>query len=134
MEDMGLFNNSKVAVLESRMNSYDRYFEKLDESIEKLSEVSVGIKEMLIKHEGKLEERVLTEESLSARLIEIKKESHEEHEHLLGKINSMQSKIEELFKWRWIAAGAILVIGLFIGQVAPDAKSVPGAVLQQLIK
>ena len=52
---MGLFSNSKVAVLESKMESYERYFEKLDESIEKLSEISMGIKEVLIKHEGKLE-------------------------------------------------------------------------------
>ena len=131
---MGLFNDSKVAVLESRMQGYEKYFEKLDESIEKLSEVSVGIKEMLIRHEGKLEDRVLTEETLAQKIEDLKKESHEEHTTLEHKISSMESKIEELFKWRWIAAGAILVIGLFIGQVVPNAKAVPGAVLQQLVK
>lgn len=131
---MGLFSNSKVAVLESKMQGYERYFEKLDVSIEKLSEVSMGIKEMLIKHEGKLEERVLTEETLSYRLDSIKRESHEEHLELKGKVEGIEKKIEDLMKWRWTAAGAILIIGLFIGHVVPGIKSVPTGVLQRILK
>lgn len=131
---MGLFSNSKVAVLESKMQGYERYFEKLDESIEKLSEVSMGIKEMLIKHEGKLEERVLTEETLSYRLEIIKKESHEEHTELSGKVEKIEKKIDELMKWRWTAAGAILVIGLFIGHAIPGVKPIPGGILHQILK
>lgn len=131
---MGLFSNSKVAVLESKMESYERYFEKLDESIEKLSEISMGIKEVLIKHEGKLEERVLTEETLSYRLDLIKRESHEEHLELKAKVEGIEKKIEDLMKWRWTAAGAVLIIGLFIGHAIPGARSVPASVLQRILK
>ena len=51
---MGVFNDSRVSVIETKLENHERYFVKLDESIEKLSDVSLSIKEMLIKHEGKL--------------------------------------------------------------------------------
>jgi hypothetical protein len=122
---MALFGNSKVAVIESKIQGYEKYFEKLDESIEKLSEVSVGIKEMLIRHEGKLDERVLSEENINLKLEEIKKESHEEHKALENKILDIEKKIEDIFRWKWTAAGAILIVGLLIGQVFPDYKVIP---------
>jgi hypothetical protein len=124
---MALFGNSKVAVIESKIQGYEKYFEKLDESIEKLSEVSVGIKEMLIRHEGKLDERVLSEENINLKLEEIKKESHSEHVALEKKIISLETKIEDIFKWKWTAAGAILILGLFIGQIFPNGAVIsPG--------
>ena len=131
---MGLFNDSRVSVIESRLETHEKYFTKLDESIEKLSEVSLSIKEMLIKHEGKLEERALEEDALYEKIEELKQESHREHNELTDRINSIEKKVEDLTKWRYLVAGGLVIVGLFIGQIVPGFQQVPAPVLQELVK
>jgi len=131
---MGIFNDSRVSVIESRLETHEKYFTKLDESIEKLSEVSLSIKEMLIKHESKLEERALEEDALYEKIEELKQESHKEHNELADRINSIEKKVEELTKWRYLVAGGLVIVGLFIGQIIPGFQQVPAPVLQELIK
>lgn len=131
---MGLFNDSRVSVIESRLETHEKYFTKLDESIEKLSEVSLSIKEMLIKHEGKLEERALEEDALYEKIEELKQESHKEHNELTDRINSIEKKVEDLTKWRYLVAGGLVIVGLFIGQIVPGFQQVPAPVLQELVK
>ena len=131
---MGLFNDSRVSVIESRLETHEKYFTKLDESIEKLSEVSLSIKEMLIKHEGKLEERALEEDALYEKIEELKQESHREHNELTDRINSIEKKVEDLTKWRYLVAGGLVIVGLFVGQIIPGFQQVPAPVLQELVK
>ena len=131
---MGVFDDSRVSVIESRLETHERYFTKLDESIEKLSDVSLSIKEMLIKHEGKLEERALEEDALYEKIEELKQESHREHNELTERINSIEKKVEDLTKWRYLVAGGLVIVGLFIGQIIPGFQQVPAPVLQELVK
>ena len=128
------FNDSRVSVIESRLETHEKYFIKIDESIEKLSEVSLSIKEMLIKHEGKLEERVLGEEALYEKLEEMKQQSHDEHQELNARIDKVENKVEELTKWRYLVAGGLVIVGLFIGQILPNTPSTPLPLLQELVK
>jgi len=129
------FNDSRVSVIESRLETHEKYFIKIDESIAKLSEVSLSIKEMLIKHEGKLEERVLEEEALYEKLDEMKAQSHEEHQELNTRTDKIEAKVEELTKWRYLVAGGLIIVGLFIGQIVPPFNaSVATPVPQELVK
>ena len=131
---MGVFNDSRVSVIESRLETHEKYFTKLDESIEKLSDVSLSIKEMLIKHEGKLEERALEEDALYEKIEELKQDSHREHNELTDRINSIEKKVEDLTKWRYLVAGGLVIVGLFIGQIIPGFQQVPAPILQELVK
>lgn len=131
---MGMFDDSRVSVIESRLETHERYFTKLDDSIEKLSDVSLSIKEMLIKHEGKLEERALEEDALYDKIEELKQDSHKEHNELTERINSIEKKVEDLTKWRYLVAGGLVIVGLFIGQIIPGFQQVPAPVLQELVK
>ena len=131
---MGLFNDSRVSVIESRLETHEKYFTKLDDSIERLSEVSLSIKEMLIKHEGKLEERAIEEDALYEKIEELKQESHREHDELTNRIDSIEKKVEDLTKWRYLVAGGLVIVGLFIGQIIPGFQQVPAPVLQELVK
>jgi hypothetical protein len=131
---MGMFDDSRVSVIESRLETHERYFTKLDDSIEKLSDVSLSIKEMLIKHEGKLEERALEEEALYDKIEELKQDSHREHNELTERIDSIEKKVEDLTKWRYLVAGGLVIVGLFIGQIIPGFQQVPAPVLQELVK
>ena len=129
-----MFDDSRVSVIESRLETHERYFTKLDDSIEKLSDVSLSIKEMLIKHEGKLEERALEEDALYEKIEELKQDSHREHNELTDRINSIEKKVEDLTKWRYLVAGGLVIVGLFIGQIIPGFQQVPTPVLQELVK
>lgn len=131
---MSPFNDSRVSVIESKLETHEKYFIKIEESIEKLSDVSLSIKEMLIKHESKLEERVIEEEALYEKLEEMKEQSHEEHQELNARINKVELKVEELTKWRYLVAGGLVIVGLFIGQILPNAPSTPLPLLQELVK
>lgn len=131
---MSPFNDSRVSVIESRLETHERYFIKIEESIEKLSDVSLSIKEMLIKHEGKIEERVLEEDALYEKLDSIKEESHREHKELTGRLDKLERKVEDLTKWRYLVAGGLVILGLFIGQIVPGIQQVPVPVLQELVK
>ena len=129
-----MFDDSRVSVIESRLETHERYFTKLDDSIEKLSDVSLSIKEMLIKHEGKLEERALEEDALYDKIEELKQDSHREHNELTERIDSIEKKVEDLTKWRYLVAGGLVIVGLFIGQIIPGFQQVPAPVLQELVK
>ena len=131
---MGMFDDSRVSVIESRLETHERYFTKLDDSIEKLSDVSLSIKEMLIKHEGKLEERALEEDALYDKIEELKQDSHREHNELTERIGSLEKKVEDLTKWRYLVAGGLVIVGLFIGQIIPGFQQVPAPILQELVK
>jgi vacuolar-type H+-ATPase subunit I/STV1 len=128
------FNDSRVSVIEERLNTHEKYFIKIEESIEKLSDVSLSIKEMLIKHESKLEERVLEEDAIYEKLDEIKNQSHEEHKELNARIDKIENRVEELTKWRYLVAGGLVIVGLFIGQIIPNVPSAPIPLLQELVK
>ena len=129
-----MFDDSRVSVIESRLETHERYFTKLDDSIEKLSDVSLSIKEMLIKHEGKLEERALEEDALYDKIEELKQDSHKEHNELTERIGSLEKKVEDLTKWRYLVAGGLVIVGLFIGQIIPGFQQVPAPILQELVK
>jgi hypothetical protein len=131
---MSPFNDSRVSVIESKLETHEKYFIKIEESIEKLSDVSLSIKEMLIKHESKLEERVIEEEALYEKLDEMKQLSHDEHQELNSRIDKVELKVEELTKWRYLVAGGLVIVGLFIGQIMPSFNQVPVPLLQQLVK
>ena len=131
---MSPFNDSRVSVIESKLETHEKYFIKIEESIEKLSDVSLSIKEMLIKHESKLEERVIEEEALYEKLEEMKVQSHEEHLELNARIDKVETKVEELTKWRYLVAGGLVIVGLFIGQIVPSFNQVPVPILQELVK
>lgn len=131
---MSPFNDSRVSVIESKLETHEKYFIKIEESIEKLSDVSLSIKEMLIKHESKLEERVIEEEALYEKLDEMKAESHREHQELNNRIEKVELRVEELTKWRYLVAGGLVILGLFIGQIVPSFNQVPVPILQELVK
>jgi hypothetical protein len=113
---MGLFSdNSRVSVIESRLETHEKYFAKLDESIEKLSDVSLGIKEMLIKHEGKLEERVNEDTYLNEKIESLKNQNKEDHESLETSVQTLSKKVSDLTKWRYFVAGGIAIVGFLVG-------------------
>lgn len=97
----------------------------------------IGVLENQVQHIGhtieKLEHRVNAQyETLHSRISDLRedmrKEIGDKHEQLIDKLDAqaeittsqhkeMQEKIVEIEKWRWILAGAAIVVGYFIAHM-----------------
>jgi gas vesicle protein len=124
-------SNTKIAVLEERLSSYEVMMRKIDEAIQIMGETSQSISKMLAVHEEKIENCGKTDEMISNMIHEMKEENKEQHKKVSEKIQSLEVKVEELGKFRWIIAGAAILLSFVVSQshmvvdiLTPDQPSV----------
>ena len=71
---------------------------------------------MLAVHEEKIDNCGKTDEMISNMINDMKEENKEQHKKVSEKIESLETKLEELAKFRWIIAGAAILISFAISQ------------------
>jgi hypothetical protein len=86
----------------------DRLYKRLDVAIEKLSDVSSEIKQVLVVHETKLENQE-----------ELNRQYYDQIDKLHLRIGALRDelmkKMDALEKWRYILMGGAIVLGMVIG-------------------
>ena len=107
---------------------------RLDTAIDKLTDVSTSIKQMLAVHEQKLAQSEKTEEILFEKVRErgeeldivyrdLQRDISQVEKRLLLEIKSLKSSLDGrvslLEKWRWLIIGGSIIIGLMISN--PDS-------------
>ena len=94
-------NDSKVqlAVLQERFKAHEQIIDKVDTAIQTLSETNQNICKMLAVHDERLEQ--------------CKSDDGE----LCKKVEDIESKLDNLYKFRWQAGGVLAVVVLLIGIV-----------------
>jgi len=110
--------NSKLAVLESKLNIYEdlsrEMLSKLESAVEKISEGNNRIAMILAKHDERIEQSIKTDELLVKMIDEMKDDNDKEHQEINKQFEKIEQKIEELVKFRWqvggVAAVAVVVI------------------------
>lgn len=111
---------TKIALLEERINVYEQMMERIDTAIQKIGETSQNISQMLAIHNEKIEQCNRTDNIIVTMIEDIKKTSKEQHDQIsekLGKrIEKVEAKIEDLVKYRWIIAGIVVVVSFAISQ------------------
>ena len=124
-------SDTKIAVLEERLSSYEVMMRKIDEAIQIMGKTSQSISKMLAVHEEKIENCGKTDEMISNMIYEMKEENKEQHKKVSEKIQSLEVKVEELGKFRWIIAGAAILLSFVVSQshmvvdiLTPDQPSV----------
>lgn len=119
---MAPFNqDSKLAVLESKLNIYEdlsrEMLSKLESAVEKISEGNNRIATILAKHDERIEQSIKTDELLIRMIDEIKNENEKDHQQINKKFEKVEQKIEDLVKFRWqvggVAAVAVIAITIF---------------------
>lgn len=127
----------RLSSTEAELSQLLRSYDKLDLTIEKLTDVTVTIQQLLAVHDNKLETHRATDQELY-RLIENKKadsdnkieaikkelsEIHDEmHELIEEKLKDFHKEFEKatektdkrlslLEKWKWIAIGGAIAVG-----------------------
>ena len=117
-----MFNPSstetKIALLEERINVYEQMMERIDTAIQKIGETSQNISQMLAVHNEKIEQCNRTDNLIITMIEDIKKSSKEQHEQIsreLGeRIEKVEEKIQDLTKHKWTLLGAASVVAFAI--------------------
>ena len=89
---------------------------KIDEAIQIMGKTSQSISKMLAVHEEKIEHCGKTDEMISNMIHEMKEENKEQHNKVTDRIKSLETKVEELAKFRWIIAGAAILLSFAVSQ------------------
>ena len=86
----------KVAVLEERVKIHEEMVERVDAAIQTLSETNQNICKMLAVHDERLGQCIREDVNIGE------------------KVGKIEVKLDELFKFRWMAAGVVAFALLFL--------------------
>ena len=111
--------DSKVAVLESKLNIYEdlsrEMLSKLEAAVEKISEGNNRIAQILTKHDERIEQSMKTDSLIIKMIDELKEESEKDHKVIHDRIDKLQIEIKAFSKFRWQVGGVLVVSALIIG-------------------
>ena len=117
---------TKIALLEERINVYEQMMERIDTAIQKIGETSQNISQMLAIHNEKIEQCNRTDNIIIKMIEDIKESSKQQHDAIskeLGeRIEKLEEKVESISQFKWKAVGAIAIIIFVIG-IIPTATS-----------
>jgi chromosome segregation ATPase len=85
----------KVAVLEQRVQDLKEFVLKVDEAIEKISQVNVSLTKMIAVHEEKIDTRERAEKSLNEKIDTIYTQMQEDHKNVLTEIKTLSTNIDK---------------------------------------
>jgi len=125
-----MFNPSstetKIALLEERINVYEQMMERIDTAIQKIGETSQNISQMLAVHNEKIEQCNRTDNIIVKMIEDIKESSKQQHEAIskeLGeRIEKLEEKVESISQFKWKAVGAIAIFAFLVG-IIPTVSS-----------
>ena len=119
-------HESKLAVLEQQVSNFSRYFEKMDATLEKLTELSASIEKIVAVHD----QRLNVQEDAKEALTDGQKLIHERIDRLKVEMNlkldSFDQKFDSIERWRWIFLGAITGIMFLVTNMEAIAKFLIG--------
>lgn len=107
---------TKIAILEERINVYEQMMTRIDTAIQKIGETSQNISKMLAIHNEKIEQCSRTDNLIVNMIEDIKKTSKEQHEEIsreLGeRIETVEEKVEEVVKIKWMTVGCGVLLAI----------------------
>lgn len=120
-------NETKIAVLEERLTSYEIMIKKIDEAIQIMGKTSQTISKMLAVHEEKLDNTHKNDELIIDRIKTMESKNTEEHHRVIerfefidSKINDrieiLDKKVDEVTKFRWLILGGVIIISFIFSQ------------------
>jgi hypothetical protein len=135
-------NETKIAVLEERLTSYEVMMKKIDEAIQIMGQTSQSISKMLAVHEEKLDNTNKTDEVIFNRIRVMEDKNTEEHGRVIerfeslekkidNRIESVDKKVDDVTKFRWLVVGALVIVSFAFSQssmvvdvLTPDAEQI----------
>jgi len=107
---------TKIAVLEERLTSYEIMMRRIDEAIQIMGKTSQNISKMLAVHEEKLEHNSKSDDIIVSMINDMKEENKENYLIVEKKIAEVEKKLEDVIKFRWLIAGGIIFATFIVSQ------------------
>ena len=98
----------KLAVLQQKVDDLKPIIFKLDQTIEKLSEVNTTVSRMLAVHEERLSKSEEIDSVLFAKIDELRDKMDSDHNSVLSRLQNLEKKV-------WMGIGIVAVVS-FLGQ------------------
>ena len=113
---------SKLAVLESKLGIYEdlsrEMLAKLEAAVDKISEGNSRIATILAKHDERIEQSMKNDDLIVKMIDEMKEDNDKEHQEIEKKFERIETKLEELSKFRWQLGGVIAVAAVAVGLIS----------------
>ena len=93
----------KVAVLEQKLEDVKDIIVKIDNAIEKLSEVNSNVSKMLAVHEERISKQEETDSILFAKIDKLRDKVDRDYDSLVARVQVIEKRV-------WMAIGAIACI------------------------
>jgi hypothetical protein len=117
----------KIAILEQKLVDLKDVVVKIDDAIEKLSEVNINVGKILAVHEQKIAKQESADEILFAKIDKLRDKMDGDH-------NTVLSRIQEIERRVWIGVGAVVALSFLINHSSLIGKlltPVPAPVILQ---
>lgn len=115
---------SKIAVLEQRTDYQEHLIQKVDAAIQVMKEAVENVSKMLAVHNEKLDQHNKTETLMVEMIRGVKEDLEAEDVDLGDRIDAVDSKVEELKKFKWIAVGVGLAAGFIVTTMVSLASGI----------
>ena len=93
----------KVAILEQKLEDLKDIIVKIDNAIEKLSEVNSNVTKMLAVHEERITKQEETDSILFAKIDKLRDKVDSDYNIVVGRVQTIEKRV-------WMAIGAIACI------------------------
>lgn len=104
--------DTKIAVLEERLSSYELMIKKIDEAIQIMGKTSQNISKMLAVHNERLEQCSKTDDLIVSMIEDMKDENKEQYIKVETKIQSVEKRLEDVSRIKWMTIGSAVVLAV----------------------
>ena len=112
----------KVAVLEQKFADFANIVNKLDDAIQKMSEVNTNVIKMLAVHDEKIEYGQRTDDLILKMFDNHKEENQKEHKKTSDRIDDIEEQVGEISKIKWMTVGTGAVLTVLVALFASLAS------------
>lgn len=112
MFNQNISTNTKIAVLEERLSSYEVMMRKIDEAIQIIGKTSQNISKMLAVHEERIEQGHRSDDYISRLIEELKLENKDQHDTVTKRIDKIENEVKEIGKIKWMTVGCGVLLAV----------------------
>jgi vacuolar-type H+-ATPase subunit I/STV1 len=104
--------DTKIAVLEERLSSYEVMMKKIDEAIQIMGKTSQNISKMLAVHEQKIDQCNKADDLIGRMIDELRDENKEQHNAVSERIDKIEVEVKEIGKIKWMTVGCGVLLAV----------------------
>jgi len=112
----------KIAVLEQKVSDFSNVVKKLDDAIEKISEVNSNVIKMLAVHDEKIEQCNRSDDLIVKMVDGLKLDNEKDHKLVIDRVEKIETKVEEINKIKWMTVGCGVLLVVLTGALASLAS------------